>query len=210
MEKAFDFWFKNAFKTILKDGKVTTTFDESLTKSLFETWFGASPATDEWITKQFKEDLLKLNSANIIATTPKETLSRIIILDQFTRNIFRNSARMYDFDDKALKLSLEAIEKGMDVSPELHPMQIAFFYLPLEHSEQMSNQEICVEKYKELTAKYPEIQALKGFEKYATEHYDLIKKFSRFPHRNKLLGRANTPEEEVYLSSVTNVFGVSV
>ncbi len=210
MEKVLDFWFKNAFKTIVKDGKSLVTFDESLSQSLFQTWFGSSQATDELITKEFKDELLKLNATDLIATDPKETLSKVIILDQFSRNIFRNSPRMFEFDQKALKLSLEAIDKGFDISPELHPMQSVFFYLPLEHSEDLSMQEKCIDKFKSLSNKFPEIQTLKGFEKYAMEHYDLIKKFRRFPHRNKLLGRPNTAEEDAYLSTQTNVFGVSV
>jgi uncharacterized protein (DUF924 family) len=210
MEKVFDFWFKNAFKTIVKDSKTLVTFDDSLSKSLFQTWFGSSAATDEWITKEFKDELLKISQEEQSATNPKETLSKVIILDQFSRNIFRNSKKMFDFDQKALQLSLEAIDRGFDHSSELHPMQTVFFYLPLEHSEDLKMQEQSVQKFKSLSNRFPEIYALKEFEKYALEHYDLVKKFNRFPHRNKLLGRENTSDEDAYLSAQTSVFGVQV
>ena len=209
MQKVLDFWFRDAFKTILKDGKKITSFDESLTKDLYSTWFGSSPETDLKISTEFKNYLLELGKQNLSATDPKETLSKIIVLDQFSRNIFRNSKEMFDFDQKALQLSLDAIERGLDKTLDLHPIQKTFFYLPLEHSEDLKFQEKSLELYTELSKNNPEFSILQGFVKYAQEHYDLIKKFNRFPHRNLILNRTNTKEEEEYLKTVSNVFGVS-
>ena len=123
------------------------------------------------------------------AATPEGALALIIVLDQFPRNMFRDSVKAFAADPLALDVATRAIDSGFDrkVGPEMR----AFFYLPLMHSEDIADQERCVELCRAL-----------GDEnnlKYAEIHADIIRRFGRFPHRNPLLGRETTPEEEAYL-----------
>ena len=116
-------------------------------------------------------------------------LALLVLLDQFPRNAFRGTARMYESDAKARAVARAAIEAGFDkgVEPDLRN----FFYLPLMHSEDLADQDRAVELARALGG-----EALR----YALIHRDIIEKFGRFPHRNKLLGRTSTPEERKFLA----------
>lgn len=110
----------------------------------------------------------------------------MILLDQFPRNAFRGSARMFATDGQARDVASRAIDAGHDraVAPELR----MFFYLPFEHSESLDDQDRSVALHEAI-----------GFTKYAIEHRDIIQRFGRFPHRNAVLGRESTPEERAFL-----------
>jgi uncharacterized protein (DUF924 family) len=116
-------------------------------------------------------------------------LALVILLDQFPRNMFRNDARTYATDKLAREAASAAIAAGVDkrVDPELRN----FLYMPFMHSEQVADQERCVALFR--AAEDPEQV------KYADDHADIIRRFGRFPHRNKLLGRATTAEEQRFL-----------
>jgi uncharacterized protein (DUF924 family) len=120
---------------------------------------------------------------------PESTLALLLLLDQFPRNMFRGTPRAFATDPCALQVATRALEKGFDkdISPELR----SFFYLPFMHSEELSDQEKCLALYKALGTE-------EGI-KYAEIHLDAIRRFGRFPHRNKILGRASTAEEVQYL-----------
>lgn len=120
--------------------------------------------------------------------TPEGALALMILLDQFPRNAFRDTARMFETDPKALRLADAAIAAGHDkaVAPELR----VFFYLPFEHSEDMADQERAVALMAPLDAETRD---------YAEIHRDIIRRFGRFPHRNAVLGRETTPEEQAFL-----------
>jgi uncharacterized protein (DUF924 family) len=134
----------------------------------------------------------KNNEMDDWATTSRGRLALIIVLDQFSRNIYRDSAVAFEADPKALQLTTDGIQQGLDQDLTLE--QRSFFYLPLRHAEDLAMQELGLEKTRELNA------AGYGSDKYALNHLELIQRFGRFPHRNHLLGRENTSEEERYLS----------
>jgi len=116
-------------------------------------------------------------------------LALLLLLDQMTRNVFRDSADAFKADGKALAVAGVALERGFD---RAFPRDVrGFFYLPFEHSEDMAHQERSVDLFRSLGEK--EVYH------YALIHMDVIRRFGRFPHRNKVLGRETTPEEQAYL-----------
>jgi uncharacterized protein (DUF924 family) len=123
--------------------------------------------------------------------TPSSALALVILLDQFPRNMFRGSARAFAADPLAREIADKAIRSGFDkaVAKELR----AFFYLPFMHSEDIADQEYCVELCRTLGDKENI--------KYAEIHAEIIRRFGRFPHRNPVLGRETTPEEMAFLQS---------
>jgi uncharacterized protein (DUF924 family) len=117
-------------------------------------------------------------------------LALVLLLDQFPRNLYRNSPHAYATDALAQAVALRAIERGFDRSTDTFLR--AFFYMPLEHAEDLGLQERCVELMEALGD--PE------FIKYARIHRDVIARFGRFPHRNPVLGRTSTREELQFLA----------
>jgi uncharacterized protein (DUF924 family) len=119
-------------------------------------------------------------------------LALCLLLDQFPRNMFRGSAKAYATDSKALVIAKYAISKGFD--QVLIPIKRRFLYLPFEHSENLNDQRRCVELF-ETMKKYDPM----GHD-YALRHLKTIERFGRFPHRNIILNRMDTPEEQEYLA----------
>jgi uncharacterized protein (DUF924 family) len=116
--------------------------------------------------------------------TPESLLSLIILLDQFPRNMFRDSPRAFASDAQAVRLTKEGIERRFDRS--LSGAQVDFFFMPLMHSESLSDHDLLA-------------QMGHGGNRYARQHREIIARFGRFPHRNKTLGRESTAEEASYL-----------
>ena len=123
--------------------------------------------------------------------TSQGRLALIIVLDQFSRNIYRDTPGAFEADAKALQLTVDGIRDGADKNLSLE--QRSFFYMPLRHAEDLAMQELGLMKTRELN------DAGYGTDKYALNHMELIERFGRFPHRNAVLGRRNTPEENEYL-----------
>ena len=123
--------------------------------------------------------------------TAQGSLALLLLLDQIPRNVFRGSAHAYATDPMALSLAGEAIEKGHDREYDLELR--SFFYLPFMHSEALADQRRCVAIFQEL----PE----SGSGKWAVHHLEIIERFGRFPHRNRLLGRNSTPEEVAWMDA---------
>jgi uncharacterized protein (DUF924 family) len=121
--------------------------------------------------------------------TPEGALALVIVLDQFPRNMFRGHARTYQADAVARAVADRAIARGFDSRVAHDERQ--FFYLPFMHSEHLPDQERCVA----LARGYGDDEFLK----YAEQHADIVRRFGRFPHRNAMLGRATTPEEQAFL-----------
>jgi len=156
-------------------------------------WFKKDPAFDRELEERFG-DLLTLARNDQLddwCDTPRGCLALIILLDQFSRNICRETPQSFEADPKALQLTVDGIQKGLDEKLSLE--QRSFFYLPLRHAEDLAMQELGLVKTRELN------DAGYGTDKYALNHLELIQQFGRFPHRNKILGRRNTAEEEEYL-----------
>ena len=122
--------------------------------------------------------------------TPEGALALVIVLDQFPRNMFRGHRRAYETDGAARSVADRAIGRGFDRRIP-HPER-QFFYLPLMHSENLVDQERCVE----LARGYDD-----EFMTYAVQHADVIRRFGRFPHRNATLGRATRPQEQAFLDA---------
>jgi uncharacterized protein (DUF924 family) len=131
----------------------------------------------------------------------REALARIVVLDQFTRNVFRGQARAFAGDAKALAASRDLIRAGRDLA--LAPLQRVFAYLPLEHSESIDDQRECVTRFQALALEYP---GAADYETYARKHLDVIERFGRFPHRNAALGRVSTPDEIEFLKQPGSSF----
>ncbi|KAJ1649453.1 hypothetical protein IWQ61_009468 [Dispira simplex] len=153
--------------------------------------------------KHFKDDLDAVVEKDLyvdeLKQTPRGALSLIVLLDQFSRHIYRNSPKAFAGDSKAQALAQWSLDKKFD--QELEPMERTFVYMPLMHSEKLESQDICVSKFLELRDSCPEEREVygKGVES-AVDHRTVIAKFGRYPHRNAVLGRTNTAEEEKYLA----------
>lgn len=158
-----------------------------------EQWFQKSEAFDRSIRDRFLARYADVLAGKYDewATTPKGVLALIIILDQFSRNMFRDTPAAFTADDKALALAKKAVEAGLD--QQLNPKECFFIYLPFEHSEDMANQLKSVELFAQIKDQEPV-----GYE-YALRHLKVIEQFGRFPHRNAILGRASTQAELEYL-----------
>jgi uncharacterized protein (DUF924 family) len=170
----------------------------------FKKWFVKDRRTDEEIKNHFESTLLKAAEGGCgdWEKTEAGTLSLILMFDQFSRNIYRNSPRMFAFDPQALALCQDMIEEGKDRKMML--IERVFLYLPLEHSEEISYQEVSLRKFASLAEESKHVNPANTayYEytfNYAQRHYDIIKRFGRFPHRNRVLGRVSTKEEEDFL-----------
>jgi uncharacterized protein (DUF924 family) len=120
-------------------------------------------------------------------------LALVIVLDQFSRNLFRDDARAFLQDAYARECCREAIARGDEA--KLLPCERMFLYMPFEHSEDLADQRYAIDRMRSLEA-FPET---KGLTQWAEKHEAVIRRFGRFPHRNAALGRASTPEEAEFL-----------
>jgi len=125
--------------------------------------------------------------------SPEPMLALVILLDQLSRNLYRDDARAFAQDAHALECAAQAISRGDDL--ELLPVQRQFLYLPYEHSESIADQERAVDLMRSLDG----FEETRGMSEYAVRHRDIVKRFGRFPHRNAALGRAPTAEEAQFL-----------
>lgn len=153
-------------------------------------WFKKDIAFDDEFRARFAaaHDMVSSDALDEWASTAEGALALMILLDQFPRNSFRGTARMFATDARALSIAKQAIAHGFDtmVNPELR----RFFYLPFMHSEVLVEQDRSLELHVPL-----------GDEpmRYAVMHRDIIARFGRFPHRNELLGRTTTADEHSFL-----------
>ena len=133
-------------------------------------------------------------------STAEGRLALILLADQFPHNIWRDTPAAFSLDPMARKLCKEGITNGDDRA--LSPLQRVFFYLPLEHSEDVADQALSVRKFRELASEVEPalMKTFAFFLTYANRHESVIARFGRFPHRNAILGRDSTPEELAYLA----------
>jgi uncharacterized protein (DUF924 family) len=133
------------------------------------------------------------------ADGPRRRLSLILLLDQFPRNIYRGRARAFAGDDAAVGLALSGMQSGADAA--LDPVERIFFYMPLQHCESLDVQEESVAAYRRLLREAPPVlgEFFQDALKSAEEHAAIIRRFGRFPHRNRILQRVSTPEEASYV-----------
>ncbi len=162
-------------------------------------WFTKDEALDAHIHARFLGVYNHLSTDAPLDTllAPAETtLAALIALDQFPRNMFRGSARMFESDAKALDLARRARDAGTD--QQVEAARRLFFYLPFEHSEALTDQEISVALFEQLGDPL--------YLRYAQDHRDIIARFGRFPHRNALLNRSSTSEEQAFLAQPGSSF----
>lgn len=176
-ERVLSFWFEE-----IEDSK----------------WWVKDSCFDELIKQKFLSVHQQANQCELYTwrETANGRLAEIIVLDQFSRNIFRNSAQSFSSDSLALALAQEAISLGADC--ELNPTERTFLYMPFMHSESLLIHDIAME----LFAKNG-IQSNSDFE---IKHRDIIQKFGRYPHRNAILNRASTDEEIEFLKQPGSSF----
>jgi uncharacterized protein (DUF924 family) len=171
------------------------------TPEVAKRWFGGPSEFDAAIRDRF------LNLHGEIAAgghrdwleSPRGRLSLVIVLDQFSRNMFRGTAQMFAYDGRALELALDGIGQGEDRL--LRCDERAFLYMPLMHSEKLAVQERCVDLFATLADEQSgdsDGRAANSL-KFAERHRDIIRRFARFPHRNAILGRSSRPEELEFL-----------
>jgi uncharacterized protein (DUF924 family) len=165
-------------------------------------WFGGGAALDAQIQQRFGT---RVDQAVDGGLTDWEQpiharLALVILLDQFTRNVHRGQARAFAGDGRAQRLVLQSLALEQDAA--LPTVGRVFFYMPLMHAESPTLQDQCVLLFEKLVRQSPpELQAkLAGNLRAAREHADIVARFGRFPHRNAVLGRANTPEEDAFLA----------
>jgi uncharacterized protein (DUF924 family) len=166
--------------------------------AVVEFWRAAGPqlwfAKDADFDRRFRERFLSLHETAVRGdlagwqATAQGALALVLLLDQFPRNAFRGTRRMYAADPMARQAAHAAIEAGHDLAVE--PQLALFFYLPLGHSESLADQERCVALFRRLGQ--PDLAK-------AERHREIIRRFGRFPHRNPILGRTTTEEERRYL-----------
>jgi len=165
-------------------------------------WFGQDPVFDHEIEEAFAGDMEDASEGRLMhwAETPRGRLALILLLDQFPRNVYRNSAEAFARDKLALKLCVEGAMQKID--RDLSPIERVFFYMPLQHAESRKVQAKSVDIYNRLAQAVSETyrETFETVAQFAELHRDIIEQFGRFPHRNRLLGRENTPEEAEYLA----------
>jgi uncharacterized protein (DUF924 family) len=171
-------------------------------------WFNGGDEADHLIRERFAATVERAARGEFDSwcETPRGALALILVLDQFPRNIYRSSPLAYTHDAKALACCIAGLESGHNTS--LGVMEKAFFYLPLEHSEDLRMQERSVALFSALLDEAPPaFQGVCGsFYDYALRHRDVIARFGRFPHRNRILGRESTAEEEEFLKQPGSSF----
>ncbi|GJI96885.1 membrane protein [Duganella caerulea] len=128
---------------------------------------------------------------------PRSALARILVLDQFCRNVHRGTPLAFAGDPQALQAALAMVDARQDET--LTPLQRGFVYLPFEHAEDMAMQERAVALFERMHDADPSAPGVAGMLDFARRHREVIKRFGRFPHRNAILGRASTPDEQTYL-----------
>jgi len=158
-------------------------------------WFRKDPAFDQAIRERFagRIDEALAGGLRDWDADVRGALSRILLLDQFTRNVHRDTPAAFAGDPLALAAARALVDAGRDRA--LVPVERWFVYLPFEHAEDLALQQRSIELFDAL-AKEP---GMDGITEYAVRHRDIVARFGRFPHRNAILGRASTPEEIEFL-----------
>lgn len=171
-------------------------------------WWKKDAAFDEEIRARFQAVHAAVSGGRYDdwLVTPRGRLAYVIVLDQFSRNMYRGTGRMFEGDQKALQAVLEGMRLGAD--RELAHAERSFFYMPLMHSEDVAVQQRSVSTFEawrdELAGDARE--KVVGLVKYAEQHRDIVRRFGRFPHRNALCDRTSTHEEEEFLKQPGSSF----
>jgi uncharacterized protein (DUF924 family) len=196
-EPVLDFWFG------------ADASDPAAVKTKQPLWFKADPAADDEIRRRFHDDWARAARGELEAWTaePRGALATVILLDQFSRNLERGKAAAFAHDAHALAVATAVIDAGLD--RRLLPVERSFLYLPFEHAEDRASQRRSVELFEGLVRDGgPEWSWLtEDVLHWARLHQEIVERFGRFPHRNRVLGRPTTTDEERYLAEGGLHFG---
>lgn len=168
-----------------------------------EIWFRKSSSYDALVRERFAGLIEQALADQLGGWTarPDAALAQVLLLDQFTRNVFRDTPRAFAGDALALAAAQGMCARGDDLA--LAPVQRVFVYLPFEHAEDAAMQAESLRRFEALAQAHP---GMAGFLDYARRHAEVIRRFGRFPHRNAILGRASTPEEIEFLQQPGSSF----
>ncbi|HEU5057200.1 MAG TPA: DUF924 family protein [Kofleriaceae bacterium] len=171
-------------------------------------WWRKDAALDEEIRRRFGEvhRAVRARELDSWLTEPRGRLAQVIVLDQFSRNMFRGTPAAFASDPRALQIALDAIERGDHRALPLD--QRTFLFMPLMHSEDLAQQDRMLGLFSELRDQAPPAvrERFAGFVKFAEMHRDIVRRFGRFPHRNAILDRPSTPEEIAFLEQPDSSF----
>jgi uncharacterized protein (DUF924 family) len=195
-ETILDFWFGS------------DADDAAVAKERANLWWSKNKETDDQIRRRFEIYVILAASEQMKdwLATPGGRLALILLTDQFPRSIYRDTARAFSCDEKALTWCIEGLEQKVD--RDLRPIERVFFYLPLEHAEYIEHQDLSVKCFRELVSTVPaELQPIfEEYLDYAVRHRQIIDRFGRFPHRNEILGRESTAAEVAFLAEPESSF----
>lgn len=199
IDAILEFWFGEGFEDLA---------DATIAGRQSGLWWGKNETIDAEIRQRFEPRVQAAGAGKLEdwKAQPEGRLALVLLLDQFPRNIYRDSPDMFRFDERARILMLEGLDAGID--RELRLIERVFFYLPLEHSESRDDQARCVELMRSLVAVAPaaEEKTFAGFVDYAVAHQKIIDRFGRFPHRNEILGRESSTKEIEFLGQPGSSF----
>ena len=171
-------------------------------------WWQKSDEFDRTIREQYLDDYEAIVDGQREAwrSTPRGALATIVVLDQFSRNMFRGTPRMYAADPLAREVCREGLDESFD--EELAFDERVFFYMPLQHSESLDDHQQCRDVFTRLRDDAPDHLAAdaENYLEYARQHRVIVERFGRYPHRNQLVGRASTPEEVEFLKEPGSSF----
>jgi uncharacterized protein (DUF924 family) len=177
-------------------------------RDLSKRWWTKSDAFDSEVRTAFEGDYHAIAGGQRESwlDTARGSLAYVIVLDQFSRNMFRGTAQMYAEDDRALSAAKRAVERGLDT--ELATDERVFLYMPFMHSEEVEDQRRCVQLFEQLADELsgPAQERARFNTKFAHQHRDIVEKWGRFPHRNAILGRETTAEEREFLKQPGSSF----
>jgi uncharacterized protein (DUF924 family) len=158
-------------------------------------WFGKELAFDRQVRDLFHgaHEAVTAGERESWLQQPRSALAYVLVCDQLSRNIYRDSGRAFASDARALAAARIMVGRRWD--EQLCLIERAFAYMPYEHAENLQCQHVSVELFRAL----PDFEQTRGFYPYAERHFDVIARFGRFPQRNRLLGRASTVEEVAFL-----------
>jgi uncharacterized protein (DUF924 family) len=156
-------------------------------------WFSSTPELDAEILGKFEQLWVSAAQGSLDdwRSTPLGSLALVLILDQFPLNMFRGEAKSFQTEREAIEAAREAINNGFVA--QLSKEQLSFLFMPLMHSEQLDEQDLAVELFRQ--------NGLEENLKFAEHHREIVRKFGRFPHRNNMLERESTKEELEYLKT---------
>jgi uncharacterized protein (DUF924 family) len=173
-----------------------------------EHWWRKDTAFDDEIRRRFADELaaIRRGERDEWLATPRGRLAQVIVLDQFSRNIFGGSAQSFAADPQARRVVDGGLQRGDDQQLALD--ERSFFYMPFMHSEEMAHQDRAVALFAGLRdSAPPDVRDSYGsFVQYAEQHRNIVRRFGRFPHRNAILGRTTTPDEMLFLEQAGSSF----